>query len=488
MRSDPSRGVSLIDVLVGSALILVIFLGIFAIVRASLAVSTLAKLKNSATSIAETRMEYARSLDYDVLGTVGGIPAGVIPQYATTTIEGTTFTTRTFIEYADDPADGSGASDSNAITTDYKHVKVSTTYVANEAVREVTLASNFAPPSIETTTNGGTLRIAAVNATGVPVPGASVRIVNAGTVPAVDVTTFTDATGLVLLGGAATSTQYEIYVSKSGYSSAQTYARTATNANPTPGYFTVAKGATTAGTFAIDLLASVTVRTFTPIAPALFRDLFNDASSVSSLSDTQVSGGALTLAGTSGTYPGSGTATALPTAPAYLVSWENASSTLATPPGTDARVSVLDSTGVLLPDSVLPGNSTGFTGIIDLSSVSTTTYPSLTLRASLTSSDSLVAPAVSDWGLGYRAGPVPLPNVAFTLTGAKTSGSTSGGAPIYKTTVATTTGSAGTAVLSLEWDSYTLDITGHTVVSTDPEVPLEIGPGTTVDARIIVTP
>src|SRR5690349_18120327 len=108
MRSFPQRGVSLIDVLVGTALVVVIFLGLFGIIRASLAVSTLAKLKNTATAIATTRMEYVRSLDYDVVGTVGGIPSGVVPQYATTTRDGIDFVTRVFIEYADDPADGEG--------------------------------------------------------------------------------------------------------------------------------------------------------------------------------------------------------------------------------------------------------------------------------------------------------------------------------------------------------------------------------------------
>jgi len=488
MRSFSTRGMTLIDVLVGSALVLIIFLGLFAIIRASLAVSTTARLKSTATAIAETSMEYARSLDYDVLGTVGGIPSGVMPQYATTTSQGTVFVTRTFIAYVDDPADGIGASDSNTITSDYKHVKVSITYVANGTAREIVLASNFAPPSIETTTNGGTLQISVVNATGAAVAGASVRVVNSSISPAVDVTTFSDATGVVQLPGAATSTQYQIYVSKPGYSSAQTYVRDATNANPTPGYFTVVKSVTTAGTFAIDVLSSVTIRTFTPIAPAVTTDLFTDASKIVSTANTTVTGGALTLSGTVGTYPGSGEALASTTAPSYIASWTNASTTRSVPAGTSAKVFVVDSTGTFLPDAVLAGNSAGFTGTITLSGVSTTTYPALALTVAFTSSDPNVAPSLLDWGIGYTAGPLPFPNAAVTLTGAKTIGSTSGGASLFKTTTATTTDASGVRTLSLEWDSYTLSITGHTIISSSPEVPLEVLPGATIDARIILSP
>ncbi len=72
------RGLSLIDVLVGSALVLIVFLGLFAIIRASLAVTTLARLKSTGTTIAETQLEYIRSLPYASVGTVGGIPAGII--------------------------------------------------------------------------------------------------------------------------------------------------------------------------------------------------------------------------------------------------------------------------------------------------------------------------------------------------------------------------------------------------------------------------
>src|SRR5581483_7422951 len=127
---------------------------------------------------------------------------------------------------------------------------------------------------------GGTLQINVVNAGGGPVPGASVQIVNSATSPSVNVTTFSDAFGTVFLPGAATSSQYQIYVSKSGYSSAQTYAHDQVNVNPTPGYLTVSGNQTTTSTFAIDLLSHLTVRTYSPIETDVFSDLFANASNL----------------------------------------------------------------------------------------------------------------------------------------------------------------------------------------------------------------
>jgi len=478
----------MVDVVVGSALVLIIFTGLFSLLRASIEVSGLAKLKATATDVASSQMEYIRSLEYAEVGTVGGIPAGLIPQQATTTSAGVSYAVRTYIAYADDPHDGSGVSDTNGIPTDYKRVKVVVTYVMDGVSRDVTLATTVAPPGIESTTGGGTLQIRAVNAVGAPVAGADVRIQNTATSPTIDFTTFTDALGYVSLPGAPTSTDYRIEVTKEGYSSAQTYVRDATNQNPTPGYLTVVGGLTTSSTFAIDALSTLILRTFSPIASALWSDPLDDSSSIDSSTNAQVSGGELRLATNESGYVGSGSATSILVAPTYLASWTSASSTAAVPESTSLSLSVLDSSGMPLPDTVLPGNSAGFTDTIDLSSVSTTTYPSLRLYAQLTTGNPLVSPSLSAWEVGYDRGPVPLPNVSFTLTGGKTIGSTGAGAPIYKTIVATSSGSTASTTLSLEWDSYTLTAPGYTIVAPDPLMPYELLPGTTVDASLILLP
>jgi len=483
----PVRGVSLVDVIVGTFLILVVFLTLFGLLRASILVSAVTKARASATAVATSQMEYVRSLSYDSVGTVGGIPPGTVPQYATTTLDGVTFATRTFIGYVDDPADGLGVSDLTGITTDYKQVRVSVTYFLNERIREVALVSNVVPPGLETSTGGGTLKIDVVDAQGAPVPGASVRIVNGSVSPAVDVTTYANATGAVYLPGAATSTEYQVTVGKSGYSSAQTYARDATNQNPTPGYLTVAKDQTTTGTFAIDLLASLMLRTFSPIERATSTDPLDDTSLIAALTDTNVSGGALSLAGGVGTYPANGSARSQAIAPAYLAQWGTISAQGSTPSGTGIRFKVLDGNGVPLPDSALPGNVAGFTSVpISLAAVSTSTYPTLALSAELSTNSASTTPLVLAWSVSYDIGPIPLPDVPFFLTGTKTIGSTGTGAPLYKTEVEDATDAEGRKELSLEWDVYAFEANGYDIVDACTAPPYTLAPGSVSDIRLIL--
>lgn len=477
---------SFMDVIVGTALVLVIFTALVGLLRTSLQVASLAKTRSIATAIAESQMEYVRSLSYDQVGTVGGIPSGPVAQNATTTMNGIGFPVRTFIEYVDDPADGVGSSDTNGITTDYKRVKVSVSYFANGRTQNIGLVSNYAPPGIETTTNGGTLKVSVVNAAGTGVPGATVHIVNASVSPGVDLSTFTDATGIVFLPGAPTSTQYQISVSKSGYSSAQTYARDATNQNPNPGYLTVAKGQTTTGTFAIDLLSTLSVGTYLPIASSTFSDTFSSGANVTSLSNAVVSGGAIQLATGAGGYALSGSAASALQSPAYLARWGTAVATTSVPAGTSLRFHVLDGSGALLPDTVLPGNAAGFTSSVSLSSVSTTTYPSLALSASLTTSSTTTTPLLQDWSLSYARGPIPFAGVSFTLTGTKTTGSTGAGAPLYKTVVSTTTPSSGNVSLPLEWDGYIMALTAYDVVAACNAPPYALSPGAAAASQLMI--
>ena len=481
VRALSVRGMTLVDVLVGVSLMLVIFLALIGLLRASLLVASLAKAKAGATAVVDNQMEYIRALPYDSVGTVGGIPSGVIPEFSTTTENTIPYAVRTFIEYVDDPADGTGGADTNGITTDYKRVKVAVTYFLKGKLREVDMVSNYAPVSIETTTNGGTLKVNVVSSTGTPVSGASVRVVNASTTPTVDVVTYSDSTGVVLLGGAATSTQYQIYVSKPGYSSAQTYARDSNNQNPSPGYLTVVKNQTTSSTFAIDVVSSFALSTYYPVSATSTLDTFVDASKLATQTNTQVSAGSLMLAG--GGVPGyatNGNAKSVNVTPVRLVSWTSASTTIATPAGTTALVHVLDGSGALIPDGVIPGNSTGLSGTsINLSGVSTSTYPTLALSIDLATSATSTTPSLSDWSLNSRTGPTPIANVSIGLTGAKTVGTTGGGSPIYKTVIATTTGATGINTLFLEWDSYVLTLNGYDTVDACNAPPYSVPAGVT---------
>lgn len=490
LKRVPMRGLSLVDAVVGSALVLLIFMGLVGVLRSSLLLASLGKAKAGATAVADNQMEYVRSIPYDTVGTVGGIPAGEIPQNATTTLNNIAYSVRTFIEYVDDPADGTGGADTNSITTDYKRIKVAVTYTVRGTVREVDMVTNYAPPSIETSTNGGTLKIVVVNAIGSPVPGATVHVVNASSSPAVDLTTFTDATGIVLLGGAATSTEYQVYVSKTGYSAAQTYARDTTNQNPTPGYLTVVKNQTTTSTFAIDILSSLTLKTYYKTTATSTTDSFNDSSKIVSQSGTQLSAGSLILGDDGlGGYVSSGSVRSITVTPSLLSAWTTASTSLVIPSGTSVRVQVIDSSGSTIPDSQLPGNSAGFSSSsIDLSGISTTTYPTLALRADISTNDSSQTPSINLWSINALTGPTPVPNVSLTLSGTKTVGSTGAGAPILKNVLTTTSGVTGQTTLSMEWDAYALSLTGYDVIDACYAPSFSLSPSLTYENSLYLSP
>lgn len=477
------QGFSLIDVIVGIALLLIIFMALFGVLRASLMLSTISKAKAAATELASTQMEYLRGLSYEALGTVGGIPAGNVPQIATSTVDGIPYTTRTYIVYYDDPADGLGAADTDGITTDYKIGKVVVSYAIGGYQNSVTLVSNFAPPGIESTTGGGTLSLQIVNAAGAGLSGATVNIVNTAVSPTVNLTTYSDANGLVLIGGAATSSQYQVYVSRSGYSSAQTYARTSQNINPNPGYLTVATDQTTSATFAIDLLSTLSLSTFSPATTTTFSDTFADSSELATETNTQVSGDALTLASSAL----SGSAQSISLTPNNLDGWGILSADISAPSGTTATVRVGDATGNPLPDSVLPGNGVGFSTFpVSLTALATSSYPTLTLLADLTSNSTTTAPSILDWSISHTEGPTPLPNTAFTLTGAKTIGTDANNAPIYKTVVNDSTDATGQKTETLEWDAYSLTLPSTSLIESCPDMSYQLAPATATSTALIV--
>ncbi|MBU6214307.1 carboxypeptidase regulatory-like domain-containing protein [Patescibacteria group bacterium] len=474
------RGMSLIDIIIGSALLLTVFLSIFASLRGSLSLSNLARANVIATELANSQIEFMRGFSYDALGTVGGIPAGSIAQSTTTTISGIPFTTRTLIEYKDDPADGLGALDSNHVTTDYKVVKVTVSYQLYGTTHAVTYLSTYTSPVIESSTGGGTLSIHVVNATGADLANAAVQIVNASTSPTVNLTTNTDNSGMTIIGGAATSTQYQILVSRPGYSSAQTYARTALNVNPTPGYLTVVKDMTTSVTFAIDLLANLTLSSLAVPAVNVFSDTFLNNNNLGSQINTVVTNNSIVLAADQF----SGSALSIPISPTGLLGWGVLSAAIAAPAQTSVIVHVADRSGNLLPDTVLAGNAAGFSAFpVSLTGVAASSYPSLTLRTDLSRVATSSNPQLNSWSLSHTDGLTPVPAISFTLTGAKTIGTNGSGQSIYKTNVTGSTDAGGSVKEMLEWDAYSLTLSSSTSLESCPIPPYALSPGTNVSAQ-----
>ncbi len=254
------RGMSLMDVMIGAALFLIVFVAIAVLLRTSVMLSTVTKAKTGADAILSERMEYIRSLSYSAVGTVGGTPEGVLEANATSTENGVVYATHISVAYADDSHDGLGASDANSITGDYKIVEIDVTYDVHGVHTEKNVGT-VAPPHTETSLSGGTIVVHVVNALGVAVTGATVHITNTTVTPSADISAFTNAKGFASFSGILEGTGYAVTVNEVGYSSAETYSRTAGNPNPASPDLTVTEGQTTVATFAIDQQAVLTLQT-----------------------------------------------------------------------------------------------------------------------------------------------------------------------------------------------------------------------------------
>lgn len=255
------RGVTLIDTVFGTALMLLVFAGIIAAFRLSVDIVSNNKARAGAIALANERMEFLRSLPYSSLGVSGGIPSGTLAATETVSLNNISYTRRTFIAYADDAKDGTGGSDSNSITADYKVAKVEVLWVSRTGTRSVELVTRVSPVTIETTVPGGTLTLNVVDAQSAAVANAQISILNTGANPDINLTTYSDANGQAIFVGATTTGTYEVTVTKSGYSSAQTYSASPANPSPTPGHLAVLNNQTTSATFAVDVLSSKTVVT-----------------------------------------------------------------------------------------------------------------------------------------------------------------------------------------------------------------------------------
>jgi len=491
MKAPYIRGLSLVDVIVGVALLLIIFMALFGMFRVSIALTAAAKARAGATALATEQMEYIRSVTYADTGTVGGIPSGVIEPTIERTLNGRTYTIRTFIQYIDDPADGLDGDDENGVITDYKKIKVEASYPIGERVDNVSLVSNRTPRGIETVEGGGTLRISVIDAVGDDVSSAQVRIQNSNTSPAVDVTTFTGSGGFVFLPGAEAAIDYIVTVTKNGYSSTGTYDLDSENVSPDPGHLTVVEAATTQSTFVIDILSSLRVQTWEKVREGSFDDTFVSAADLETTANTEVVSGNLVLTNDAGVYETAGVAESVAVSPNYISVWKSFTANDQTPGGTTLSYQFLyDNDGVptLLPEEVLPGNAAGFTGAsVDLTSVPASSYPSISIRANLQTNDTSVTPEVEDWSIEYDEGPIPAPDVVFTLEGSKTIGQDGSGVDIKKHVIDNITSAAGWAELSdIEWDSYDFSVSGYDLAELCDINTLAISPNTssTIDAYL----
>ncbi len=480
MRYNHS-GFSLIEALIVAAVGVTIFAGLFGTFTYAFNLLAHAKAKTTAITIANDRMEYFRSLPYNEVGTISGIPSGTIPQHSTQVLNKITFDERVLVEYVDDPADGlltATTTDSNGIPADYKRVKIEISWTLKDQTRSIVLVSNIVPRSIETTDGGGTIRVNVLNADSAPLQGAFVQLINNTTTSTIDVIKSTDSTGTALFSGAPAASNYEVIVTAPGYSTDRTYEATLANPNPTTAPFSLLEADISTVTFQIDQLSNIDVKTYSSIIDKEVKEDFSSSSGVALRLGTEVASGVLRLEQTAGLYTTSGEAVLTQVSPSPLLQWGTVTLDAAVPTGTSFRLQVgtlSSSTFNMIPDSDLAGNSSGFSSsVIDLSELDPGTYPSIALRFTLNTTNTAVSPSINEVAVYYREAVTPRDGVDLSLRGNKIIGSDSSAVPIYKTVLDGTTDSSGELSFSdVEFDTYNITVPASLMVrGACPNIPL----------------
>lgn len=480
----------MVEVIIVTSIVTVFFSSLLSSFYFTVSLVQDSRVRQTALSVANNQIEYIRSLSYNAVGTVAGIPAGTIPQVATTTLNDIPFTLTTLVEYVDDPADGLGSEDDNGITTDYKNTKVTVAWQWRGQERELFLLSRVIPRSIETDVGGGTIRVNVFDAEVEPLPGASVQLVNNSLTPAINVTRETNAQGIALFGGAPAGAGYEVLVTRDGYSTDGTNPITAELVNPATPPATVAEADITTLNFFIDEVSTVTINTVSPVTYEEWSETFATTTAMVSSSGVVISGGALLLEGGSDAYVGSGNTLLSPIVPTSLSGWGAVTITNNVSASTSRLVQIYNSDPIpnLIPDTDLPGNSTGFSSdTIDISMLDIDTYPAISLGLSLESSDVSESPSIDEIAVSYAAALTPLADVPFDIRGNKTIGTRGDATPVYKYSDSASTDGTGELVLTnIEWDTYTLTPDGYTIVEVCDEHPLSVVPGSVVALQLVL--
>jgi hypothetical protein len=490
-----SRGMTLVEVIFAAALMLLVFGGIFSALQTISTLIGSSKAQAGAVSLANEKMEYIRSLPYDSVGTISGIPNGPIPQTATKSLNGLTYTERVLITYIDDPKDGSGASDSNSILADYKLAKVSYSWTEKGTTKTISLLSNIIPRGIETTAGGGTLVVNVFDASVVPISGASVRVYNNTGTTTIDTTRYTNISGVAIFSGAPARSGYQITVTDTGYSTDQTFNASTTNPNPSTPHVAVLESQVSTMNFQIDRLSSLALETMAVPTVASFEDTFMGTTTIATSSNISISSGVASIFGGPSSYLAKGTLTSNTITPSPLASWDTLSTEGTTPAGTTLKVRVYSvagtSTPILIPDTTLPGNALGFNlGSISLSSLTVGTYPSIALQAFLYSSSTATTPTLASWKVAYTNSNTALASIPITITGAKRIGM-NGVTPVYKYSKSITTNGSGLASLTaLEWDMYDVIVTNpaYDVAEACKNIPYVLTPGVNETLTLILAP
>lgn len=231
-----SEGFTLIEVLVATAIFLIVSVSIYAGFVSILKTMKIIRIKGIMTNIANEQFEIVRNLPYANVGTVSGIPSGVIPQSQTIERDGKSFTIETVVRNIDEPFDGTINGTPNDLSpADMKLIETTILCSGCEVnSAPISFTTKVAPKNLETASTNGAIVVKVFDSSGTPIPDADVNIINNTITPNVNLNDKTDINGMLTIVDAPPSVdEYQIIVTKDGYSTDRTY-KVGESANPNP--------------------------------------------------------------------------------------------------------------------------------------------------------------------------------------------------------------------------------------------------------------
>lgn len=260
---NKQAGFTLMEVIIGIAVFAIILVGVYGSYNALVRATRGAREQTVISSLSSQYLEIVRNMPYANIGTVNGNPNGVLADATnpdSVTIEGQTYNIYYEVTYIDDPADGTILAGTDTSPNDYKQVKLAIKKLSTDKI--TTFITSVSPQGLEGLNNAGALYLKAIDANGQPVVGANFHIESLSLNPAIILDRASDSTGSwIEVGLPASVNGYRITTTKTGYSSDATVPVSVANPNPIKPDSTVANGVVTQVTFAIDLVANLTIKT-----------------------------------------------------------------------------------------------------------------------------------------------------------------------------------------------------------------------------------
>ncbi len=263
---NKTRGFSLIDVVVGTALALLVFSSIIAAYQAGLKVIGTSKARVIATAIANAELEKIRNMPYEDIGVVNSHPEGVLAATDEIISGGVTFSINRRVDYVADSADGIAQGDGDECPNDYKKAEISVLSSGRFEV-DIFMVTNIPPKNLaqECADDGGILLIAVADTSGLLVSSPTIEVRDPDTNDLLNSATPFEGQHYFSLP----SGSYKVVVSKSGFNSERTYGsdEITTPLNP---HLNVIDLELTQKTFVIDQSASFSVETLSVIDEETF--------------------------------------------------------------------------------------------------------------------------------------------------------------------------------------------------------------------------